>query len=126
MSVCVCVRVFFSESKITYMNNIYQIQTLIHNEKKKKKRDKRQEENLFSFVVYGRLESKACSNIFKFLRYFACCSIQTFGNHFLFIDIEMIILFTKITIEYILNKQPFVYSTLSLSSSHHHVCFSFE
>lgn len=99
--ICLCSFLFSLSIKDYLYEQHLAIQTLIHTEKKKKYRERRGQKMSFSV---GRLESKACSNIFEFLRHFTRRSIQTFGNHFLFINIQMIVLFAKITIENILNK----------------------
>ena len=48
------------------------------------------------------LESEPCSNIFQFLGHFARCSIQPFGDHFAFVQIQIIVLLAQVAVENIL------------------------
>lgn len=91
-----------------------QTNTLIQNEKKKtktKQTTNREHVDDLPFrtvsIMVDWLESEPCPNIFQFLGHFARCSIQPFGDHFAFVQIQIIVLLAKVAVENILrgNKQ---------------------
>ena len=68
------------------------------------------------FICVAASERKARAKIFEFLRYFAGRPVETFSDHLLFGQLEMIVLFAEIAIDNVLKNTTTVRVTASSSS----------